>query len=103
MSGLGVESGTMREEARWDDAAVVEDENIAFVQEVGEVAEETVFEDASAAIELEHARSGSFRRRLLGYQFFGEFVIEIGDKHSGHFIEWPLEALSENVPGKSFN
>ena len=85
MTRLRVESCTMREEARWNHAAVVEDKQIAFSEQFGKAMEHSVFIGSRAAIEHEHARSAPLRGWLLRNQFFGKFVVEIGDQHSGHF------------------
>jgi hypothetical protein len=50
-----METGASGVEARGDDAAVVEDEEIAGAENLGEIAEKVVAVFAGAAVEAEHA------------------------------------------------
>ncbi len=70
----GVESGG-------DDAAVVEDEEVAFAEIVGEIGEGVVFEGTSGAIEVHHAAGAADRGWGLGDEVFGEREVEVGDEH----------------------
>lgn len=78
---LCAEAGAAREEARGDDAAVVEDEQIALVELRREVAEVGVGVVAGLAVDEEHAAVAAFGGRMLRDQFCGEMEIEIGDAH----------------------
>src|ERR1700739_5016122 len=97
VSGLGVQSGAMRKEASGNDAAVVQNEQIAFAQEVREIAEHPVGVFTGLAIKGEHARAPTLWWRLLRNQFFGKFVVEIGNKHSGHSIDPSCASLGERT------
>ena len=78
-SGFGV--GFASQKTGGDDAAIVEDEDVAFAEEVGEIAELAVAVFSGGAIELEHSCAGAFGKGLLGDEFFGEIEVEIGDEH----------------------
>src|SRR5579864_8939562 len=62
---LGLRSRAPREEPRWENACIVEDEQIAISQQRGKIAKATVFESPSLALEAQHARSGAVGERLL--------------------------------------
>lgn len=78
---LRVQSGTSGVEAGGDDAAVVENEQIAGTQDFGKIAEEVVTVFAGAAVEAEHAAGAAHGWRRLGDKFFGEIEIEVGYTH----------------------
>ena len=68
-------------EARGDDAAVVEDEEVARVQEVRKVAEEVVAILTGMAVEDKHAAGAADGRRRLRDELFGEIEMEVGYAH----------------------
>ena len=64
-----------------DDAAVVEHEEIAGREQVGQVVEAQVPRRASGAGEDEQARRAPRLHRRLGDEFLGEREVELGDLH----------------------
>ena len=66
-------------EARGDDAAVVEDEEVAGLEDFGEIAEVIVLIVAGVAVEDEHAAGASDGWRGLGDEVFGEVEMEVFD------------------------
>jgi hypothetical protein len=68
-------------EARGDDPAVVENEEVAGVEELGEIAEEVVAVLTGVAVEDEHAAGAADGRGRLRDEFFGELEMEIGYAH----------------------
>jgi hypothetical protein len=68
-------------EARGDDAAVVEDEEVAGVEELREVAEKVIAILACVAVEDKHATGAADGRRRLRDEFFGKVEMEVGDAH----------------------
>ena len=75
---MGVETGAGGVKASGDDAAVVEDQEVARLQKMGEIAEKIVLVSAGGAVDREHATRASNRRWGLGDQLFGKVEIEIG-------------------------
>jgi hypothetical protein len=70
-------------EAGGDDAGIVEDEDVASLEKIGEVLELTVFDLAGVAMEDEEAGLIAAGGGLLGDQFRGQVVMEIGGSHGG--------------------
>jgi len=77
-----VEAGAGGEEACGEDAGVVEDEEIAGVQEGWEVREEIVVEGAGCAVEDEHTASAAEVWWSLRDEVFGEVEVEVSDAHT---------------------
>ena len=86
--GLGTKAGADGEEARGQDAGVVEDEEIAAAEMAGEIGEVVVGESTGAAIHPQHAAGAANLWRMLRDEFFGEFEVEVGDEHKGQFTGW---------------
>jgi hypothetical protein len=80
-AGLRARSGAGGEEARGQDAGVVEDEEIAGLEELREVGEEVVAEGAGGAVEDQHPAGAALGGRVLGDQFFRQVEVEVGDEH----------------------
>jgi len=70
----GVETGR-------NDAAVVEDQQVARLQDFGEVAEKIVAVVCSGAVDEHHAAGATNERRGLSDQVFGEVEMEVGYTH----------------------
>ena len=70
----GVETGG-------NDAAVVEDQQVARTQNLRQIAEELSSIRAGGAVKNQHAAGAANRRRGLGDQFFGKVEIEVGYTH----------------------
>ncbi len=64
-----------------NNAAVVEDQQIARMKQVRQIAEEVVAVFGGGAVEDEHAAGATDRRRRLGDEFFGEIEMEVGYTH----------------------
>jgi hypothetical protein len=82
-AGLGVlaaDAGSV--EAGREDAAVVEDEEVAGVEDFREIAEKKIVVVAGAAVEEEHAAGAANSRWGLGDELFGEVEMEVGYTHS---------------------
>ena len=75
---LRVEAGAGGVEAGGDDAAVVEDQEIARSQKMGEIAKKIVVVDAGGPVDDQHAAGAANRRWGLGNQLFGKVEIEVG-------------------------
>ena len=72
-------------EAGGDDAAVVEDQQVAGAEELGQIAKEIVVVFAGGAVEDEHAAGAADGRWGLRDQLFGEIEMEVGYAHSCQF------------------
>ena len=75
---LSVETGARGVEAGGNDAAVVEDEEVARLQKMGEIAKKIVLVGAGGPVDDEHAAGAANRRWGLGDQLFGQVEIEVG-------------------------
>ena len=69
------------EETRGNDAAVVEDEEVARMKKLGQIAEEVVAVLAGVAVEDEHTAGATDRWRGLCDELFGEIEMEVGYTH----------------------
>jgi hypothetical protein len=78
---LSVEADSGGEEARGEDAGVVEDEEVARAEVAVEVGEDVVGMGAGVAVEDEHAGCAADGGRGLGDEFCGEIEVEVGDAH----------------------
>ena len=76
-----MQTGAGGVEARRDNPAVVEDEEIAGPQNFGQVAEEVIAVFSGAAVETEHAAGAANRRRRLGDEFFRKIEMEVRYTH----------------------
>lgn len=63
------------------DAGVVEDDEIAGLQKVGEFAEQAIGMAAAGALQMQHARAIAGSEGLLGDEFVGKVKVEIGNPH----------------------
>jgi hypothetical protein len=75
--------GSVADEARGNDLGVVEDEEVAEIEIVGDVAELPVRQRAGGAIEDEESRLIAPRRGVLGDQLGREIIVEVGEKQGG--------------------
>lgn len=91
---LGAEACATGEETRGDDSAVVEDEEVAWVEEAGEVAEVPVLVGACGAVEREHAAVAALGGRVLRDEVGGKMEVEVGYAH--RFYE-SSESASQQV------
>ncbi len=64
------------------DASIVEDDEIAGVQQLGEVAEEAIGIFAAGTLQMEHAGTVAGGKGFLGDEFGGKVEVEIGNPHS---------------------
>jgi hypothetical protein len=76
---LAARGQAVGEETGGDDSAVVEDEQVAWVQEGWEIGEAAVCERIFGAIQDQHAAGAAFGGRLLGDEFFWQVEVEVGD------------------------
>ena len=87
--GDGVESedfdaAVVGEEAGAGDADIVEDDEVALLEEGREVAEAAVFEGLGVAVDDEHAGGVALRERAAGDELGREVVVEVvGAEHRG--------------------
>jgi len=70
-------------ETRRENTSVVEDDEIVGAQKGRKVTEPAVFKPSGCGREVKKPRGGALWKRLLGDQFFGKIVMEIGNKHAG--------------------
>jgi hypothetical protein len=63
------------------DAGVVEDDEIAGLQKVGEFAEQAIGIAAAGTLQMQHTRSVAGGEGLLGDEFVGKVKVEIGNPH----------------------
>ncbi len=71
-------AGLLPEQARRNDPGVVEDQQIAGLQQLGQIAHLAVAEGRWRRRHHQQAAGGTFGQRRLGDQFFGQLVMEIG-------------------------
>jgi hypothetical protein len=69
------------EEAGGDDSGVVEDEEIAGEQELGDVAEGAMLDLTGGAVNDHHAGRGAVGERFAGDEFRRKMVVEVGGEH----------------------
>lgn len=79
---LGMETGAGGEETRRENAGVIEDEEVAGAEAVGEVGEDVIGIGAGCAVHDEHAAGASDGGRGLRDEVFGEVEVEVSDAHS---------------------
>jgi hypothetical protein len=68
-------------EPRWKDAGVVENEQVAGLQQLREVAEQAVGIAAAGSPEVEHAGTIASGKRFLGNEVVGKMEVEVGNQH----------------------
>jgi len=78
---LGARADAGGEEARGQDAGVVQNEEIAGLEELREVGEEVVAKCSGCAVEDQHTARSALGGRVLGDEFGGQVVMEVGDEH----------------------
>jgi len=78
---LGFEAGATSVKTGGKYFRVVEDQKVGGTEEIGEVAELAIVELAVGGRKVEEAGGGAVGERLLGDEFFGEMVVEVGDEH----------------------
>ena len=78
---LGACAAAGGKETRGQYAGVVQNEEIAGLEEVGEVGEEVVAQGPGCSVEDQHAARSALGRRVLGDEFRGQVEAEVGDKH----------------------
>src|SRR5438477_92041 len=74
-------TGAMSEKPGGKNSAVVEYQDIAGVQMLGEIPELIISKCPGAPVQHEHSRSRPIRERLLCDEFFRKMKIEVGDEH----------------------
>ena len=74
----------MTDEPGWKHARVVDDEEVAGLQDVNDVLEHCVLDRAGGAIQHEQSRPPAFGRRLLSDELIRKSEIEVGDVHCRH-------------------
>jgi hypothetical protein len=70
-------AGAVADEAGFEDARVVEDEEIGGLEVAGEVAELAVLPGLGFPVEDQHAGAVAGSGRILGDQLLGQFIIEL--------------------------
>ena len=83
------EAGAGGVEACGEDARVVEDEEVAGLEEFWEVSKNMVGEGAGAAAKGEHAAGAADSGWSLRDEVFGEVVVKVGDEHKSR--QWTVE------------
>jgi len=68
-------------EPRGEDAGVVEDHQIAELQQVRKVAEQAVGVLAAGSLQLQHAGTVAGSERFLGDEFVGQMEVEVRNQH----------------------
>ena len=83
-----------REQARGNHARVVEDQQVAGRDELRQIAHLPVGQRAGGAVERQQPARRSLGERLLGNEFFGKFVGEVGAAHGGEFTAMAADSGS---------
>jgi len=83
--GLSASAFAATIEARWKNARVVENQQIAGPQQVREVAELAV-DMTTGSLKVKHAGAVSGGQGFLGNQVFGKMEVEVGNQHGGQII-----------------
>lgn len=78
---LGARALAAAVETRWKDASVVEDDEIAGTQEVGEVMEQAVGKMAAGSLQVQHAGGIAGSEGILGDEFVGKMEVEVRNQH----------------------
>jgi hypothetical protein len=73
------------EQARGNHARVVEHQEVAWRDELRQIAHLPIGQRPAGAVEGQQATRRSLGERLLGYEFGWEFVGEVGTAHGGEF------------------
>ena len=76
----------MRVKARGDYAGVVQDQQVAGLEERGEFREDRIAQSAGGAIHHERTTLAALCGRLLGNQLRRQVEVEVGDAEGGHGI-----------------
>ena len=80
-------------------SCVVQDEQIAGSEQVREFVEGGIVEAARIALQVQHARGGAIRKRLLRNQLLGKVEIEFRNQHSPIIGGTPSLSLGELPKG----
>lgn len=78
---LGARTLAAAVETRREDASVVEDYEIAGMQEVWEVAEQKVGIVAAGSLQVQHAGGIAGGEGILGDEFVGKMEVEVRNQH----------------------
>jgi hypothetical protein len=89
-------AGLAEGEAGGDDAGVVEDEEVAGAEELGELGEGAVVDRAVGAAVVEEARGSALRGWRLGDKVGGEGEVEVVGLHGGMGYE-PMIRVREDT------
>ena len=79
-NGLSAGAVAAAIEPSWKNAGVVKNQQIAGLQKVREVAEQTVGM-AAGSLQVEHAGAVAGGERFLGNEVVGKIEVEVGDQH----------------------
>jgi hypothetical protein len=79
--GLGFKTGAPSVKAGGKYAGVVEDHKIGGLKKAGKIAKLTIAEGTGGSRKVKQPGGGTVRGGLLGDEFFGKVVVEIGDEH----------------------
>ena len=82
---LRVQTGANRIQASGDNPAVIEDQKIAGVENLGQITEKIVLVRPRGAVEPQHAAAAANRRWRLGNQRFRQVEMEVDYAHSMSF------------------
>jgi hypothetical protein len=69
-------------EPGWKDAGVVENEQVAALQELREMAEQAVGTAAGGSLQVEHAGTIASGKGFLGNEVVGKMEVEVGNQHA---------------------
>jgi len=72
---------SLSKETGGNDAGVVEHEEIAWEEELGNVAEGSMLDLPGGAVDDHHAGCGTVGEWLAGDEFWREMVVEVGGEH----------------------
>lgn len=70
-------------EAGGDDAAIIEDEEVAGLEEIGEVEERAMLGESGLPVEGKQAGAVPFICGMLSDEFLGQRIVEVFDEHAG--------------------
>jgi len=78
---LRVQAPAVSKKPGWQHPGVVQNEEVVGLKQVSEPAEGGISKGAGSAIEVQHARRGAIRKRLLRDQLLGKVKIEFRNQH----------------------
>ena len=81
-------SGAMPKQARWKNSRVVQDQAVAWLEEVREIAEHPILPALLSPVQHEHAGTRAIGKRLLRDRLLRQVIIEGREVQAASITTW---------------